>query len=62
MTLFRAATLEDWTDIMYFGIYGCDSYKSGGGITYCDVFAEECSGSWNECEQVEDEFGLVNPK
>ena len=22
MTLFRAATLEDWTDVMYIGIYG----------------------------------------
>mgnify|MGYP000347642691 CR=1 len=62
MTLFRAATLEDWTDIMYFGIYGCDKYKSGGGITYCDVFAEECQGSWSECEVDVDEFGLSNPK
>jgi len=43
MTLFRAATLEDWTDIMYFNIYGCDVYKVGGGITYCDVATEDCS-------------------
>lgn len=26
VTLFRAATLEDWTDIMYINIYGCDRY------------------------------------
>jgi voltage-gated sodium channel len=29
MTLFRAATLEDWTDIMYINMYGCDRYTSG---------------------------------
>eukprot|EP00942_MAST-04A_sp_MAST-4A-sp1_P001585 g1585.t1 len=26
LTLFRAATLEDWTDIMYTSIYGCKYY------------------------------------
>jgi len=26
LTLFRAATLEDWTDIMYINMYGCDRY------------------------------------
>ena len=30
LTLFRAATLEDWTDIMYINIFGCEDY--GGGI------------------------------
>jgi voltage-gated sodium channel len=29
LSLFRAATLEDWTDIMYINIYGCDKYASG---------------------------------
>ena len=29
ITLFRAATLEDWTDIMYMGIYGCKLYPGG---------------------------------
>ena len=29
MTLFRAATLEDWTDIMYINIFGCDDYTGG---------------------------------
>jgi len=43
MTLFRASTLEDWTDVMYFNIYGCDQYKSGGGINYCDVATDDCS-------------------
>ena len=26
VTLFRCATLEDWTDVMYINIYGCDKY------------------------------------
>jgi len=28
LTLFRASTLEDWTDIMYISIWGCDRYAS----------------------------------
>jgi Ca2+-binding EF-hand superfamily protein/ABC-type multidrug transport system fused ATPase/permease subunit len=26
LTLFRCATLEDWTDVMYINIYGCDQW------------------------------------
>jgi len=26
VTLFRASTMEDWTEIMYINIYGCDDY------------------------------------
>ena len=26
VTLFRCSTLEDWTDVMYINIYGCDMY------------------------------------
>ena len=26
LTLFRCATLEDWTDVMYINVYGCDKY------------------------------------
>jgi hypothetical protein len=29
LSLFRACTLEDWTDIMYISMYGCDKYPSG---------------------------------
>jgi len=28
LSLFRASTLEDWTDIMYINIYGCDEYMN----------------------------------
>ena len=29
LTLFRCATLEDWTDVMYINLYGCDRYTGG---------------------------------
>eukprot|EP00620_Florenciella_sp_RCC1587_P007469 CAMPEP_0182582422 /NCGR_PEP_ID=MMETSP1324-20130603/52503_1 /TAXON_ID=236786 /ORGANISM="Florenciella sp., Strain RCC1587" /LENGTH=486 /DNA_ID=CAMNT_0024798879 /DNA_START=122 /DNA_END=1578 /DNA_ORIENTATION=- len=29
LTLFRCSTLEDWTDVMYINMYGCDEYDSG---------------------------------
>ena len=28
-TLFRMSTMEDWTDVMYINMYGCDQYHSG---------------------------------
>lgn len=37
LTLFRVMTLEDWTDVMYTQIYGCDRYGFG--------FAEELCAS-----------------
>ena len=30
VTLFRCATLEDWTDVMYTAMYGCDKYGYDG--------------------------------
>jgi len=33
LSLFRAATLEDWSDIMYISMYGCDAYSSGMYVT-----------------------------
>jgi voltage-gated sodium channel len=33
--LFRVATLEDWTDIMYTAIYGCQSYGYWGKEELC---------------------------
>lgn len=32
LTLFRAATLEDWTDVMYIGFFGCDTHYNHFGI------------------------------
>ncbi|GMH61800.1 hypothetical protein TL16_g03339 [Triparma laevis f. inornata] len=41
LSLFRASTLEDWTDIMYIGIYGCEEYKN----VYCTAADPgECDG------------------
>ena len=30
LSLFRVVTLEDWTDVMYIQMYGCDNYGYGG--------------------------------
>lgn len=35
LTLFRQATFEDWTDVMYIGIYGCQNYGYGGMEDQC---------------------------
>eukprot|EP00753_Platysulcus_tardus_P005184 PLAT12971.2.p1 GENE.PLAT12971.2~~PLAT12971.2.p1 ORF type:complete len:648 (+),score=306.15 PLAT12971.2:52-1944(+) len=32
VSLWQSATLDDWTDIMYTAMYGCDSSVFGGGI------------------------------
>uniref|UniRef100_A0A7S1CLA3 Ion transport domain-containing protein n=1 Tax=Bicosoecida sp. CB-2014 TaxID=1486930 RepID=A0A7S1CLA3_9STRA len=35
LTLFRCATLEDWTDVMYTAMYGCEDYGYGGIEDLC---------------------------
>ena len=35
LSLFRVATLEDWTDIMYTAIYGCQQYGYSGMSELC---------------------------
>lgn len=35
LSLFRVITLEDWTDIMYINMYGCDSYGYDGNEALC---------------------------
>ena len=35
LSLFRAATLEDWTDLMYIGMYGCENYGYSGMEHLC---------------------------
>jgi voltage-gated sodium channel len=35
VSLFRAVTLEDWTDIMYIQMYGCEGYGYGGNEALC---------------------------
>ena len=37
VSLFRAATLEDWTDIMYTNVYGCANY---GAFTTCSDMSQ----------------------
>lgn len=35
LSLFRAVTLEDWTDLMYINMYGCDNYGYDGSHIPC---------------------------
>ncbi|MBP0017789.1 MAG: ion transporter [Cyanobacteria bacterium SBLK] len=35
LSMFRAVTLEDWTDIMYIQMYGCDRYGYDGQEALC---------------------------
>jgi voltage-gated sodium channel len=35
LSLFRVATLEDWTDVMYINMFGCDAYGYGGMMDRC---------------------------
>jgi len=35
LSLFRAVTLEDWTDLMYIQMYGCDQYGYDGMMSEC---------------------------
>lgn len=39
LSLFRVVTLEDWTDIMYLQMFGCDVYDGYNG----DAFAQTCT-------------------
>ena len=37
VTLFRMSTMEDWTDVMYINMYGCQKYGYGSG-SFCHGF------------------------
>ena len=38
-TLFRCSTLEDWTDVMYINMYGCDVYGYKGNYMLERLYA-----------------------
>ncbi|MCD4768013.1 MAG: ion transporter [Methanosarcinales archaeon] len=35
LTLVRMVTFEDWTDVMYINMYGCDQYRYDGARLEC---------------------------
>ncbi|MBG6132553.1 voltage-gated sodium channel [Aquimarina sp. EL_43] len=35
LSLFRVVTLEDWTDIMYINMFGCENYGYDGNMNLC---------------------------
>lgn len=52
LTLFRMATLEDWTDIMYINMFGCDIYGYGDPVN---------STGYNEQNRTDLEEMLIPP-
>ena len=44
LTLFRCATLEDWTDVVYINWYGCNHYGYAGMETLCTC--NDCGYWW----------------
>ena len=51
LTLFRVSTLEDWTDIMYINMYGCDKYHS--------FYVQNTTGHGNGFDKL---YACDNPK
>ena len=45
LSLFRIVTLEDWTDIMYINMYGCENYGYGGNESMCTNSSPKKAGS-----------------
>jgi voltage-gated sodium channel len=37
LTLFRCATFDDWTDVMYINMFGCDKYGYDSMIALCET-------------------------
>lgn len=45
LTLFRVVTLEDWTDVMYINMFGCENYGYDGNMDLCTMSSGSPGGS-----------------
>ena len=45
LSLFRVVTLEDWTDIMYINMFGCENYGYDGNMDICTSSIPNAAGS-----------------
>lgn len=45
LSLFRVVTLEDWTDIMYINMFGCENYGYDGNMELCTNSIPSAAGS-----------------
>lgn len=45
LSLFRVVTLEDWTDIMYINMFGCENYGYDGNMDVCTNSSGNPAGS-----------------
>ena len=56
LSLWRSATGEDWTDLMYIAMYGCapdpkQGIATGGGFYNDELYRHLCINSKGECLQ-----------
>lgn len=59
LSLFRAATMEDWTDIMYINLFGCEKYGSGQYYTRANFDGNNFYDTWEELPNI---FKCNHPK
>lgn len=45
LSLFRVVTLEDWTDVMYINMFGCENYGYDGNMELCTMSSGSPGGS-----------------
>lgn len=45
LSLFRVVTLEDWTDVMYINMFGCENYGYDGNMDLCTNSSGSPGGS-----------------
>mgnify|MGYP000111586603 CR=1 FL=1 len=45
LSLFRVVTLEDWTDVMYINMFGCENYGYDGNMDLCTMSTANPGGS-----------------
>ena len=45
LSLFRVVTLEDWTDVMYINMFGCENYGYDGNMDICTASSGSPGGS-----------------
>jgi voltage-gated sodium channel len=47
LSLFRVVTLEDWTDVMYINMFGCENYGYGPDSMFACAFSAENPSNMN---------------
>jgi len=62
LTLFRCATGEDWTDVMYINTFGCDKFGYSDTMADAGYGCGDCNstlGKWVPCEATDSGFSSM---